>query len=293
MIYARIVYSGKVDNHSGLEKKSVMGLVMTVYPKIYVFKVGSIPGSFIDLISATLNGFYRSLKFLSLPEFVEVYVYGTSYEKMVFLEAEARDMGVIVIGDFITVHEAWRGWPRIHVDYEKCHSLEPGYVKALLLHEAAHSVLHGSPLYYLVDIDQQLIDSLGFEYAAKTIYLASTVVKDLDVHRFLVEHGYRSYVEKYLEFLVNTQLKDIECSDILGTLQLMKILTPCIFLENKCIDIERNLHEDCRSLVREIIKTLEQFIEIYPHADLSQRTVILAKKIIEVARKYGSVFSKT
>lgn len=259
---------------------------MSRYPKVYVFRVGSVPSSFIDSVLAILKGFYGSLRNVSLPEFVEVYVYGTSHEKMMFLEAEARDTGVIVIGDFITVHEAWRGWPRIHVDYEKCGSLEPGYVEALLLHEAAHSVLHGSPLYYLVDIDQQLIDSLGFEYAAKTIYLASTVVKDLDVHKFLVEHGYRSYVEKYLEFLVNIQLKDARCSDVLSTLEFMKVLTPCIFLESKCMSIGGTLHEDCRSLIKEITRALKEFTKKYLHLDLSQRTTMLARKTVEIVKKY-------
>lgn len=259
---------------------------MSRYPRTYVFRVGSVPNSFIDLVLTILKGFYNSLRNVSLPEFVEVYVYGTSYEKMMFLEAEARDIGVIVIGDFITVHEAWRGWPRIHIDYEKCNSLEPSYVKALLLHEAAHSVLHGSPLYYLVDIDQQLINSLGFEYAAKTIYLASTVVKDLDVHKFLVEHGYRSYVEKYLEFLVNIQLKDVMCNDVLGTLEFMKILTPCVFLKNKCMSIRRALHRDCRSLIKEVIKALEELIKTHLHLDLSQRTTMLARKTVELMKKY-------
>ena len=260
-------------------------LTMGFRTKVYVFKVGSVPKDFMDFVSETLNSFYRSLSGLFPPELVEAYVYGSSREKILFLEAEARDLGVIAVGDFITVHEAWRGWPRIHIDYEKCHSLQLEYIKALILHEAAHSVLHGSPLYYMVNIDRKLIEDFGFEYAAKIIYLSSTVVKDLDVHKLLAEHGYRGYVEKYFEFLRNVQLRDMKCDDVLSFLELAKVLTPCIFLENECRNIEGNLHETCRTVVEEIIRTLKELTTTYSHLDLNRKILIVAKRIKDVVKE--------
>jgi len=258
---------------------------MGLGPKVYVFKVGFVPESFVNYVSEALNSFYSSVRVLSLPELVEVYVYGSSREKMLFLEAEARDLGVLAVGDFITVHEAWRGWPRIHIDYEKCRSLQLEYVKALILHEAAHSVLHGSPFYYMVNIDRRLVEDFGLEYAAKIVYLSSTVVKDLDVHKLLAEHGYRGYVEKYLEFLRNVQLRDMKCDDVLSFLELAKVLTPCIFLENECRNIEGNLHETCRTAVEEIIRILKELTTTYSHLDLNRKILIVAKRIKDIVKE--------
>ncbi|RLG73740.1 MAG: hypothetical protein DRO23_08290 [Thermoprotei archaeon] len=258
---------------------------MGLGPKVYVFKVGFVPENFVNYVSETLNSFYNSVKGLFLPELVEVYVYGSSREKILFLETEARDLGVIAVGDFVTVHEAWRGWPRIHVDYEKCRSLQLEYVKALILHEAAHSVLHGSPLYYMVNIDRKLIEDFGFEYAAKIIYLSSTVVKDLDVHKLLAEHGYRDYVEKYFEFLRNVQLRNMKCDDVLSFLELAKVLTPCIFLENECRNIEGNLHETCRAAVEEIIRILKELTTTYSHLGLNREILMIAKRIKDMVKE--------
>ena len=259
---------------------------MGLGPKVYVFKVGFVPESFVNYVSEALNSFYSSVRVLSLPELVEVYVYGSSREKMLFLEAEARDLGVIAVGDFITVHEAWRGWPRIHVDYEKCRSLQLEYVKALILHEAAHSVLHGSPFYYMVNIDRKLIEDFGFEYAAKIVYLSSTVVKDLDVHKLLVEHGYRDYVGKYLEFLKNVQLGNMKCDDVLSFLELAKVLTPCIFLKNECRNIEGSLHETCRIMAESIIRILKELTTTYSHLDLNQKILIVAERIKDMVKEH-------
>ena len=259
---------------------------MGLGPKVYVFKVGIVPESFVDYVLKTLNSFYGSVRGLSLPELVEVYVYGSSHEKILFLEAEARDLGVIAVGDFITVHEAWRGWPRVHVDYEKCRSLQLEYVKALILHEAAHSVLHGSPLYYMVNINRKLIEDFGFEYAAKIIYLSSTIVKDLDVHKLLVEHGYGDYVEKYLEFLKNVQLGNIKCNDVLGFLESAKVLTPCIFLENECRNMEGILHETCRTMAERIVRVLKELTTTYSHLDLNQKILIIAKRIKDIVKEH-------
>jgi hypothetical protein len=82
------------------------------------------------------------------------------------LIAEASALGVSVIAFYEVMHEAWRGYPRIHV--------ATGTSDARLLrHEALHALLHGSLDYYIVACPNDI--------SAEALQIASTVVKDLEV----------------------------------------------------------------------------------------------------------------
>lgn len=73
------------------------------------------------------------------------------------------------------------------IDYEKCSTLKQKHLESLLMHEAAHSVLHGNLMAYMVFI-QGL--SWPAEGLLEAVYLASTIVKDIEVSYLLVEEGF-------------------------------------------------------------------------------------------------------
>lgn len=241
---------------------------------IRFFIFGEVPRGFVNKVLSIIEGF---TSITGGVDYLEVYFYRSTEEKLMFLESEALELGVIAIGDFIAMHEAWRGWPRVHIDYEKSSSLCDRYLEAVVVHEASHAVLHGSPLYYSIAVTQSdLADiDLGIEDIAGLLYLASTVVKDIDVHRLLVDIGMASTVRDYLSFLVE-HYGDTGCRDIEEILQLAKILTPCIFLED-CPMLD-SIPDNCLELARKIIASLEKFRN-NRSGDISRDTVHILRQV--------------
>lgn len=242
--------------------------------------VGKVPEDFARLVLGVLNDFYSSVSANhERPTFVEVLIYGQGRSSLDFLYSEAAELGVGVLGYYPVSHEAWRGWPRIHVDYERCSKLEPELLKALLVHEAAHSLIHGSREYYLVRLAQPALYPLGPPLAIEVLYLASTVIKDLEVHRYLLERGHRRLVETYARCTTRDSAGS-SCSSLPDALNFSKLVAPCVYVE--CPDLVSSLAEDCARLVEVLLKTL---------AELGEAPLSWVDKAAELARRVAALLS--
>lgn len=248
--------------------------MVVVYIKRFVF--GDVPAHFVDRVSGILREFIERIGGL---EYLEVYFYGSREEKLAFLEGEALDLGVTAVGDFVAMHEAWRGWPRIHIDYGRCSSLEEKHLRAVIVHEVSHAVLHGSPIYYVVGFNPNDFPGYSSSDVVKIIYMASTIVKDMDVYRFLVEIGMSDAVHSYIDFILKEQFTEVSCSGVGEILQLAKTLLPCIFVE-KC-PLTTMLNKDCMDVANQLLNILMNF-RVGRTGDLSIDTVSIAKQIVEV-----------
>lgn len=218
--------------------------------EVIVSRLGGVPRDFVDFVESVLKSFYGSR---SEPRFVEVIIYGQGHSPLDMLYEEARRLGVRVLGDYPVSHEAWSGWPRIHVDYERCSKLDAGLLEALLLHEAAHSILHGSRSYYLLKADRGLLETLGLDYALEVLYLASTVIKDLEVHGYLVREGFREHVERYAKYAIG-EASGLDCSSLSEVLSLAKLVSPCVRVD--CSSLLRSLGGGCAELLGPLLRAL-------------------------------------
>lgn len=237
------------------------------------FVVGDVSKDFIDKVLSIIKKF---LEIVDSIDYLEVYIYGFTEYKLSFLESEALELGVMVVGDFVAMHEAWRGWPRIHVDYEKCSSISDEYLEAVIVHEVSHAILHGSPVYYSIAITVEKLPELNYEELAKAIYVATTVVKDIDVHEFLTRVSMVNIVKNYMEFSIK-QLSELNCRNIDEVLQLAKTLAPCIFV-NRCEVIRNIVPNSCRNTIDKILNILNRFKNIKT-GDLSLDTVVLINEL--------------
>lgn len=215
--------------------------------------LGFIPREFAEFVKQVLHEFFERIKLK--PDYIEIYIYESSEYKLNNLIKDAILSGVLVVGDYVVSHDAWFGWPRIHVDYEKCKSLDSSTLRALLTHEAAHSVLHGNIKSYLVTVDIELMNIINVDYT-EIIYLASTVIKDLEVHEFLLRHGFRNEVMQYYVHF-SRELHDTSCSSIKEILDFAKLTSPCVF-----INCEPNplyiLNEQCKNKYPKILTIMRQ-----------------------------------
>jgi hypothetical protein len=116
---------------------------------------------------------------------------------------------------FIASHEAWTGIPRILVCFEQLKKLEPIMKQAIIRHEAAHSVLHGSPEYYIFQIPRSLskaaeIFNLTRELLIEILYLVSIAVKDYEVTKLLTSYDYVEDQIAYSSYFIKPGKDDLQ-----------------------------------------------------------------------------------
>ncbi len=209
---------------------------------------GEVPSNFVDFVIRTLRSFYELVG--EGPILVEVLIYGSSSDKITSLIHEANNLGVLVLGlDYVTLHEAWSGWPRIHIDFGACKELSNDIVEALIVHEAVHSILHGSIQYYMINVDN-IPEWVSPEDFLKLMYTSVAAVKDYEVCTYLRRKGLIKYVKKYSEFVIN-EMKKHECLSIQDLLMMLKLITSLL-----CIN--ENLSEDyvgytCRDYLKALL----------------------------------------
>jgi len=240
--------------------------------RVYVEIVGNVDPRTLESILQPLRDVYCVT---NVDAYVELVVYGSRSEKLARLEREARELGVVAFGDFKTLHEAWRGYPRIHVSLEDLADLSEDVVKALVAHEAMHSVLHGTLASYLVYIPPQMIErAIDGSYLEKlyaVTYLLASAIKDLEVHREMKRRGLVKYLELYARFC-DEQLRSTCCKPGCSAVEIanaLKLLTPFHVLDREpgtCCDLMRS------DLFRKLVDTpLDRVHEV-------------AEKVFEFAR---------
>ncbi len=248
--------------------------------RINMETVGAVPQEFADKTVSTLASFYEALSSAEPPSIVDVYIYHSRDRMLAALEREAMQVGVAVVADYLVMHEAWRGWPRIHVDYGRCSLLPWHTFKALLLHEAGHSVLHGNLLAYVVSIPRV---SWPGGKVVEAAYVASTAVKDLEVSLLLKADGFTDELEEYARYVAGS-MAELSCRDPLELLELAKLLAPYVTLERR--PPSRALRGNCRALAVDVMEVLRSTAGL---GSLDDAVFRLVTRVLELTRRQQDI----
>lgn len=163
---------------------------------------------------------------LEQPKSSLVYLY--VYKSWSSLEAamlkEAMELGVAsspLHEKFFATHDAWLGTPRIMVSTERMEAVADSVKEGGLMHEAAHSILHGSLEYYTLAVPQALLDlalEQGFtkQLIVDLTYLLSIAVKDFEVTSYLASKGFAENQLSFLEHVLKPDKEDEEAWRIAG-----------------------------------------------------------------------------
>jgi len=143
------------------------------------------------------------------PERLSIHVFHRTDELQRFFRQEKEALGVVGEGEteFIATHEAWRGYPRIHVCRERMEKLSDSLVQGAVQHELAHAILHGTPEFYTFRFSRQLVavsEACGLEMPMlqQVIYLLSIALKDGEVVRRLAETGFQAGQIALLDYML-------------------------------------------------------------------------------------------
>ncbi|MBS7623103.1 hypothetical protein KEJ39_05440, partial [Candidatus Bathyarchaeota archaeon] len=152
------------------------------------------------------------------PLIVDVVLFEDTSRMEAYLLIEQDSAGAYPQGfeaGFIATHDAWTGIPRILVCYERLRELSPRLRMAVLRHEVAHSVLHGSPEYYIYPVPQPLLEAsakyrLSRDHILHILYLVAIGVKDYEATEILLDHGYVEDQTEYAWYFCRTGEDDIQ-----------------------------------------------------------------------------------
>jgi hypothetical protein len=113
-----------------------------------------------------------------------------------FSRSEKEALGVVT-GDeteFLATHDAWRGYPRIHICQEWLMGIPDSVIQGVIHHEIAHALNHGTLEFYTFTFSkglQEAARSRGMDMSIlqQCVYFLSVAIKDREVVQWLAQIG--------------------------------------------------------------------------------------------------------
>jgi len=239
---------------------------------------------------------------------LDLYIFERSSTVEAFLAEESKRVGVASSSFdelFFSTHDAWRGFSRIIICQERMKKLPTLAQKGGIRHEVGHSVLHGSPLYYIFAIPTALLDlakrfRLSRRYVTNMFYLMSIAVKDYEVSRLLHKHRYVkdqiAFAKHMLTPMESDEISweisrakpDAEALCLVSYLKLIGYATPFLTDEDSKKEINHYIRESLSFLPKKhSTKLLEQTPKIFQQLELNtlnnvdKFTQLIVEKIIQ------------
>jgi hypothetical protein len=172
------------------------------------------------------------------PALISIYLWEKERDFQEFDAREKAELGVVTGGesDFLATHEAWRGFPRIHISLEKIQGISEEVVRGVVQHEIAHALLHGKPEFYQFRFTDRLMEAgrsagLDFPIIQQWVYLLSIAIKDEEVVRLLGEAGLGLYQIRLLEYLMEDTEEERRAWDLIRNHPALRRLGLAAFLK--------------------------------------------------------------
>ena len=155
-----------------------------------------IDGGLLNQVRRWANEVLERAGLLSSAPSLSITIWKTVEKLQAFYRREKEALGVVTGEemDFLATHDAWRGYPRIHICQERLRGTPSTIVQGVIHHEIAHALHHGTPEFYTFRFSNRLQDAgrphgLDLPLLQQCIYLLSVAIKDRDVVRWLAEVG--------------------------------------------------------------------------------------------------------
>jgi hypothetical protein len=113
-----------------------------------------------------------------------------------FSRSEKEALGVVTGGEteFLATHDAWRGYPRIHICQERLTGVPNSVIQGVIHHEIAHALNHGTLEFYTFTFSKELQEAarshgLDMSLLQQCVYFLSVAIKDREVVLWLARIG--------------------------------------------------------------------------------------------------------
>ena len=149
----------------------------------------------------------------STPTYLRLTIWKNIKALQEFYDQEKEDLGIVTgeESDFLATHEAWRGYPRIHICHERVKGVQDAVIEGVLHHEIGHALFHGSMEFYTFKFTDRLQEAARFNgfdlhLLQQCVYFLSIAIKDWEVIQWLTQIGLGPYQKSLLEYM----MKDTE-----------------------------------------------------------------------------------
>lgn len=262
-------------------------LLLLLMAKLVISKFGRVDEGFLKEVLEVIEECYNRFKDLE-PNLVDLYVFEKASTMEAFIAKEKENLKILTSPfeeSFFATHDAWYGTPRITVCIEKIGSLPKNVVVGGLRHEIAHTILHGSPEYYLLILPKPLkkagkILKITDKTVNDILYLISIAVKDYEVTRLLYNGGYVKDQVAYCKHYLKPTFEEESIWEIAKAKSLTKFVFLTSILKNICCAAPLLKDKNYRL---EIKKEMDKSLSYLP-----EKLALKVFEVVEETEKFGS-----
>jgi hypothetical protein len=174
----------------------------------------------------------------SPPPYLSVSIWKTMEKYQDFYQREKKELGVVTgeETDFLATHDAWRGYPRIHICQERLMGIDGTIVQGIIHHETGHALYHGSPEFYTFRFSNRLQEAgrfygLDLPLLQQCVYLLSLAIKDQDVTLWLAKNGLISSQLALLGYLLSDTEEEHHVWEWIGESHALRKIALAAFLK--------------------------------------------------------------
>jgi len=113
-----------------------------------------------------------------------------------FSRTEKEALGVVTgeETEFLATHDAWRGYPRIHICQERLMGIPNSVIQGVIHHEIAHALKHGTLEFYTFTFSKGLQEAarsngMDMRLLQQCVYFLSVAIKDQEVIQWQAQIG--------------------------------------------------------------------------------------------------------
>jgi hypothetical protein len=232
---------------------------------------------FLSQIQAWVNTVLESADPSSTPPYLRITIWKDIRDLQDFYYKEKEELGIITgeESDFLATHEAWRGYPSIHLCHERVKGFQNPLIEGVLHHEIGHALFHGSMEFYTFTFTNRLQEVArlnGFElhHLQQCVYFLSIAMKDWEVIQWLTTIGLGPSQKSLLEYMLNDTEDEREAWGVAKRSPVTKKIAMAAFLKI-ILPIEAMIligFEDARKLK-------DQWKEAYSWLSVTERDGLL------------------
>jgi len=165
------------------------GRIQIVCPEI-------IDEGFLTQIRSWANEVLERTPFPKSAPALQLMVWKTMNAFQEFSRSEKDALGVVTgeETEFLATHDAWRGYPRIHICQERLSGIPGSVIQGVVHHEIAHALNHSTLESYTFTFSkglQEVAQSRGMDMPLlqQCVYFVSVAIKDREVVQWLARIG--------------------------------------------------------------------------------------------------------
>ncbi len=166
--------------------------------------------TFLARVKAWVNEVLKIEQVPFSPPCLSVSIWKTMEKYQDFYQREKKELGIVTgeEADFLATHDAWRGYPRIHICQERLIGIDRRIIQGVIHHETGHALHHGGPEFYTFRFSNRLqeaghLHGLDLPLLQQYVYLLSVALKDQDVILWLAKNGLGSSQLALLGYLLS------------------------------------------------------------------------------------------